>query len=138
MLARTLPFSSSSDPAVQGHLRRWLSSGAPFGDLGDKASLGLLFALCVWITLVALFAFEGVRRKSCSLFLSGALSSAILGAACFGGATLILPAVDGALRPALAASGAQLARRRLDARRAAWRARSTEQPRAGRTCSPRV
>jgi hypothetical protein len=94
MLARTLPFFAHQ-PEV---LRHWLSPGAEFGRLEDKAIMSGLFAFCAWAALAGLFAFEGVRRKSCSLFLSGAASSGLLGLACFAGATMILPAVDSGLR----------------------------------------
>ena len=94
MLARTLPFAGGDD----GKITAWLAPGAEFGQLGDKASMSGLFAGCVWVALIALFAFEGLRRKSLGIFFSGALSSALLAAACFGGATMILPAIDQSLQ----------------------------------------
>lgn len=90
LLARTLPFAGGHD----AKLMSWMSSGTQFGQLSDKASMSGLFAGCVWAALSGLFAFEGVRRRSLSLFFSGVLSSALLAAASFLGATLILPAVD--------------------------------------------
>ncbi len=93
---RTFPF-------VQSPLefqRRWLSDAVDFGNMEQRVTISIIFAIGIWLSFLFLIIGESTRRKSFAVFVSGALAASTIAFAGVFAAPQILVAIDQGLQPA--------------------------------------
>ena len=93
---RTFPFVQSS----LEFQRRWLSYSVDFGDMTQRLTVSVIFAIGIWLSLLFMIIGEATRRKSLAIFVSGALAASTIAFAGVFAAPQILVAIDQGLQPA--------------------------------------